>query len=270
MSKRFFHARCLYQQLLTELRLFWRSQETIFLTFLVPMMAMAIFIYLSREGMLTSVFDVLFRGLGHASLDTSQYSPITFMTLGMITYCAIAASFESPLPKLVRERAQGVLKRMGGSPLPVWTFLTAKAFSASALVFVEVLLIFGVGLVSKEFTVEGGWLDLAILLFLGTYMLSGLAFALSSLTSTHDSAIVVVHGVYIPMLLLCGAFVPIEALPAAVRAIANVLPLTYFVTPFRGVLVEGTSLMANSGDVAILILWTVGAWALAIKTFRWE
>jgi ABC-2 type transport system permease protein len=270
MSKRLFHARCLYQQLLTELRLFWRSQETIFLTFLVPMMAMAIFIYLSREGMLASVFDVLFRGLGRASLDTSEYSPITFMTLGMITYCAIAASFETPLPKLVRERAHGVLKRLGGSPLPVWTFLTAKAFSASALVFVEVLLIFGVGLVSKEFKVEGSWLDLAILLFLGTYMLSGLAFALSSLTSTHDSAIVVVHGVYIPMLLLCGAFVPIEALPAAVRAIANVLPLTYFVTPFRGVLVEGTSLMANSGDVAILILWTVGAWVLAIKTFRWE
>lgn len=270
MDKRFFYARCLYQQLLTELRLFWRSQETIFLTFLVPMMAMALFIYLSREGMLASVFDVLFRGLGREGLDTSQYSPITFMTLGMITYCGIAASFESPLPKLVRERTQGILKRLGGSPLPVWVFLTAKTLSASALVFAEVLLIFVVGLVSKEFKVQGSWLDLAILLFLGANMLSGLAFALSNLTKTHDSAIVVVHGVYIPMLLLCGAFIPVEALPGTLRAIARVLPLTYFVTPFRSVLVEGVGLTAHWGDVVILLLWTIGGWALAIKTFRWE
>jgi hypothetical protein len=58
MRKLTFHANSLYQQILTEWRLFWRSQETIFLTFLVPMMAMAIFIYLGQEGMLASVFDI--------------------------------------------------------------------------------------------------------------------------------------------------------------------------------------------------------------------
>jgi ABC-2 type transport system permease protein len=270
MRKFTFHANSLYQQILTEWRLFWRSQETIFLTFLVPMMAMAMFIYLSQEGMLVSVFDVLFRGLGAEGIEASRYSPIIFMTLGMISYCAIAATFESPLPKLVKERDRGILKRLGGTPLHKGTYLLAKAGCASTLAFAEVLLILVVGLVSKAFTVEGNWWDLAILLLLGTFMLSGFAFVLSSLTKTFDSAIVVVHGVYIPMLLLSGAFVPVEALPGALKMIANLLPLTYFVTPFRGVLVDGAHLMVHLGEVVILLLWTIGGWALAIKTFRWH
>jgi ABC-2 type transport system permease protein len=264
------HLNCLYQQLLTELRLFWRSQETVFLTFLIPMLAMALFIYLSREGMLASVFGILVRGLGGGGVDASQYFPIMFMTLGMIVYCAIAAAFESPLPKLVRERNEGVLKRLSGTPVRSWTFLTAKTLSASGLVFAEVILIFTVGLVSKEFTVQGSWWELAILLLLGIFMLSGLAFLLSNLTSTYDSAIVVVHGVYIPMLLLCGAFVPLEAMPKAVRIVAGILPLTSFVGPFRSVMVDGTHLMANAGQVLLLLLWTILGWAFAIKTFRWQ
>ena len=270
MKKSVFHANSLYYQILTEWRLFWRSQETVFLTFLVPMIAMAIFIYLSREGMLISVFNVLFRGLGAKGMEASKYSPIIFMTLGMISYCAIAATFESPLPKLVRERDRGILKRLGGTPLHAGTFLVAKAVSASTLAFAEVILILLVGLVSKEVIVVGNWWDLVFLLLLGTFMLSGFAFALSGLTKTHDSAIVVVHGVYIPMLLLSGAFIPVGALPGALKAIANILPLTYFVAPFRGILVDGISLVANLSDVVILLLWTIGGWALAMKTFRWQ
>ena len=72
MRKSAFFTHNLYRQILTEWRLFWRSQETVFLTFLVPMMAMAIFIYLSQEGMLASVFEVLFRGLGAEGLEASE------------------------------------------------------------------------------------------------------------------------------------------------------------------------------------------------------
>jgi ABC-2 type transport system permease protein len=263
------YTKCLLRQCLAEIRLFWRSQETVFLTFLVPMMATALFIYLNREGMLASVFDALFRGLGRGHLDSTEFSPISFMTLGMITYCVIAASFESPLPKLVRERSDGILKRLNGSPIRVWVYLTAKALSANILVLVEVVLIFVVGMVSKEFAIAGNSWELLLLLLLGTFMLSGLAFALSNLAKTFDSAILIVHAVYIPMLLLCGAFVPVEALPGMLRGIARVMPLTYFVAPFRSVMVEGANLASNLGDLAILGLWTIVGWALAIRTFKW-
>jgi ABC-2 type transport system permease protein len=69
-----------------------------------------------------------------------------------------------------------------------------------------------------------------------------LGFALSSVTASADGAVVAVHAIYMPMLFLCGAFIPVEAMPKALQVVAHAIPLTYFVGPFRGVMVEGAGL----------------------------
>ncbi len=79
-----------------------------------------------------------------------------------------------------------------------------------------------------------------------------------------------VHGIYIPMLFLCGGFVPLEAMPKALRVVARAFPLTYFVGPFRSIMVEGVGLAAIGRHLLILLAWTVGGWMVATKIFRWE
>ncbi len=174
------------------------------------------------------------------------------------------------MPRLVRQREAGILKRLGGTPLRKWVFLASKTLSASVLVFVEAALIFAVGLVSSGVAVVGSWWTLGAILLLGTFTMAALGFILSNLTTSADGAVVAVHAVYIPMLLLCGAFYPLEALPKALQVVAKALPLTYLVGPFRSVMVEGTGLVANGGDLLILLVWMIGGWVVAIKTFRWE
>jgi ABC-2 type transport system permease protein len=262
--------RCIQQQVVNEARLFLRSGEAVFLTFFVPMLGMALFVYLSREGMLGNVYGLLFRGLGGDSDFLVRYSPITFMMLGMIVYCIIAAGFEGLVPKVVRERSSGLTKQLRGTPMRAWVYLLAKAFNAFVLVGIEVALIFAVGLISSEFSLKGNWWDLGILLLIGTLTVSGLGYCLGNFTKSHDAAIVAVHAIYIPMLLLSGAFVPLEVLPNALRIIARCLPLTYFVSPFRSVMVDGFSLAANAANLSLLLLWMVGSWAVALRTFRWN
>ena len=162
------------------------------------------------------------------------------------------------------------MKRLGGTPLPVWVLLVAKTLSASALLFIEVALILAVGLVSSDLTVTGSWWSLGLLLLLATSTIAAFSFILSSLVDSPDAAVVAVHAVYIPMLLLCGAFVPLEALPKALQMAARAMPLTYFVGPFRSVMVEGAGLATNSGDLLVLLAWMIGGWLVAIKLFRWE
>jgi ABC-2 type transport system permease protein len=259
----------LYRQATAEVKLFWRSREAVYMTFLIPLLGMALFVYLNREGMLDGVFDVLLRGLGGQG-GLSQLPPLVFMTLGIITYCIIAAAFESPVPRLVRERQAGIFKRLGGTPLRVWNLLAAKTLSAVLLIFLEVALILAVGLVSSDITVAGsGWL-LALILLLGTFAVAPLGYILSSVTRSADAAVMAVHTIYIPMLLLCGAFVPVEALPQALQVVARVLPLTYFVAPFRSVMIDGAGLSAIAVDLLILLAWAVAGWIVAVKTFRWE
>ena len=270
MNKSINTFRSIQQQIFTEARLFIRSGEAVFLTFLVPMMAMALFVYLSREGMLANIYSLLFRGLGGDPNYLVRYSPITFMMLGMIVYCIIAAGFESLVPKVVREHSSGLTKKLGGTPLRAWVYLLSKALNAFFLVGIEVALIFAVGLAASEFSMNGNWWDLSVLLLLGTLTIAGLGYCLSNLTKTHDAAIVAVHAIYIPMLLLSGAFVPLEVLPDALRIIARFLPLTYFVILFRGVLHEGLGLVANASSLGVLLLWMIGSWTVALRTFRWN
>ena len=48
------------------------------------------------------------------------------------------------------------------------------------------------------------------------------------------------------------------------------IEITYFVLPFRSVMVEGAGLAVIGGELLILLAWMVGGWIVAIKTFRWE
>jgi ABC-2 type transport system permease protein len=259
----------LCHQVGTEFRLFWRNRQTLYLAFLVPMLGMALFVYLNREGMLESAFGAVFRGLGQdgASLGVS---PMTLMTLGLIVYCIVDVAFESAVPKFVRERSTGIHKRLGGTPLPGWVFLGGKALSASAIVALEVALILAVGLITADISVAGnGWL-LGVILLLGTLTTAALGFVLGNVITSADGAVLAVHAIYIPMLFLCGAFIPVEALPKVLQATARLIPLTYFVNPFRSVMLQGASLGAIAGDLSILVAWTVAAWIVALKTFRWR
>jgi ABC-2 type transport system permease protein len=270
MNKLTMQAASLYRQAAAEAKLFWRSRQTVYLAFLVPMLGMALFVYLNREGMLESVFGALFRGLGQGEATLGDISPMTLMTLGLIVYCIIDVAFESTVPKLVRERSAGIYKRLGGTPLRGWAFLAAKTLSASAIILIEVVLIVVVGLVSTDINVAGSWWLLAAILVLGTFVTAALGFVLSNVITSADGAVVAVHAIYIPMLFLCGAFIPLEALPKALRVVAHAVPLTYFVGPFRQVMVEGAGLAAIARDLLILLAWAAGSWIVAVRTFRWE
>ena len=264
------HARALglFYQVVVEFRLFWRNRQTIYLTFVVPMLGMALFVYLNGEGMLASVFGALQGGQGEAILN--DVSPMTLMTLGLVVYCIVDVAFESAVPRMVRERSAGIYKRLGGTPLHASVFLAAKTATASFIVLIEVVLILTVGLLSADITVRGSWWLLGVILLLGTFTTAALGFALSSLTASPEGAVVAVHAIYIPMLFLCGAFIPTEAMPKPLQLVAHAIPLTYFVGPFHTVMVDGASLKGVVSDLLILLAWLAGAWFVAIKTFRWE
>ena len=71
------------------------------------------------------------------------------------------------------------------------------------------------------------------------------------------------------MLGLSGLFVPIEALPAWLQAVARVLPLTYAVSLLRGIW-HGEGWLAHAGDVGVLAVMFAACIVLSTRVFRWE
>ena len=60
------------------------------------------------------------------------------------------------------------------------------------------------------------------------------------------------------------------AFPDAMQPVIQALPLTALNDALRAVLLDGASLFALTGWLAILALWCVGSFGVALKIFRWS
>ena len=96
-----------------------------------------------------------------------------------------------------------------------------------------------------------------------------IGFLIASIVPTARFAQPIGGAILYPMLALCGLFVPLEALPPPIHAVARALPLTYAVSLLEGIW-KGEAWSAHIGDVAALILVFAICTALSAKVFRWE
>ena len=71
------------------------------------------------------------------------------------------------------------------------------------------------------------------------------------------------------MAFLSGSFGPTDEYPAFLQAIADVLPLTYFIDVVNSVYLDGESLFADLGALAIVGAWGAAGLAVALRRFTW-
>jgi ABC-2 type transport system permease protein len=72
------------------------------------------------------------------------------------------------------------------------------------------------------------------------------------------------------MAIISGTFFTPKEYPAFLRAIADVLPLTYFTRIARDVIVRDHHLWHDPGSLAVVLVWGLVGLIAAVRTFRWE
>ncbi len=166
-------------------------------------------------------------------------------------------------------REGGILKRLRATPLRPETILTAHVIAK--LVFSSATLVL-LALAGRRFVPEG--VDVPVLRFgaallFTTVCLLSVGFVIASVVPTARFAQPFGTLILYPMIAISGLFVPIEAMPPAVQAVARFVPFTYAVSLLRGAwLREPWS--AHLGDIAVLIVTFVVCTALSARIFRWE
>ena len=71
------------------------------------------------------------------------------------------------------------------------------------------------------------------------------------------------------MAFLSGSFGPNAEYPAFLQAIADVLPLTYYLDIAYGVYLGGESFFADPKALGIVAAWGVAGLAIALRRFSW-
>ena len=105
---------------------------------------------------------------------------------------------------------------------------------------------------------------------IGAAVFAALGTATASVIRSAEGASAVVNFILLPMAFLSGAFGPTTGYPAVLRAIGDVLPLTYFVKLVNAVYLHGQGVWTQPEALAVLLAWGVAGPRLHDFKFRWE
>jgi ABC-2 type transport system permease protein len=244
--------RLLLHQLRAEQRLFWRSRELAFFTFLLP-----IVFYL----MLASAYgDDTIEGV----------SGYQFLLGGMIGYGAAATTFAGLALLLVFRRESGVLKRLRATPLPAGTYITAVLVSIVIIFLLEAAILIALGRIAFDVPLPGSLVSLLLVLLLGAGAFSALGIGLTALIRSDEGSSAVVNALYLPVAFISGAFFSENTFPDVLRLVGEILPLSHLIRLTREVIAFDATIWEHLGDAAVVAAWGVLGLVVALRRFRWE
>jgi ABC-2 type transport system permease protein len=244
--------KALLGQTQAELTLFVRDKTVVFFSLVFPVITVAFFGYLNREGQVGKV----------------PYA--SFLIAGGIGMVVSSAAFQNLSAALARERDLGILKRLGGTPLRIWTLVSAKVLTAAVITLAQALIMVAVNVVLFNAEISGDPFWGLVVLTIGVLTFSIMGISLAGLCRNADIASAAGMAIALPMQFLCGTLFPLEEMPPALRHIAQVLPLTYFVDALRGAMISGGGPVEYAKDWIILLGCLTVAFFVAVKAFRWE
>jgi ABC-2 type transport system permease protein len=143
---------------------------------------------------------------------------------------------------IVRERERGTLEQLVVTPIGKTSLMLGKTIPFAVVGYLQVTVILLLGKLLFDIPVRGS-LPLLYLLIAPFIIASlGMGLFISAVTKTQIQAMQLSFFFIMPNILLSGFMFPRAAMPEPAQWIGAALPLTYFLTVMRGVLLKGVEL----------------------------
>ena len=238
----------------TEQMLFWRNRESAFFTFFLPILFFLIF---------GSIY-------GDSTITKEHIRAAPFLQAGMIGYGVASTAFAGLAITMVIRRESGVLKRIRATPLPPATYLLAVLVSTFIVFLIEATLIVIIGRLLFHIGIPNPLGSLFVVLLLGAGCFAAMGLGLTSVVRSAEGSSAVVNFVYLPMAIISGTFFTPKEFPSFLRAIADVLPLTYYTKLTRDVMVRDHHIWSEWRSIAAVLAWGAIGLIAAVRGFRWQ
>lgn len=191
-----------------------------------------------------------------------------FMIPGVIGMILYAITSILTATTIVRERERGTIEQLIVTPIRSWELVVGKVLPYVILAFLNTLEVLALGAWWFGVPVRGSiWL---ILLLSGVFLLSSLGIGLlaSTIANTQQEAMLTVWMTLLPGIFLSGFFFPLEAMPKVLQWISYVMPLRYYLSIIRSLLLKGVGLTAIWGDALALGIFGILIMSAAALRFR--
>ncbi|HEY9419964.1 MAG TPA: ABC transporter permease [Thermoanaerobaculia bacterium] len=195
---------------------------------------------------------------------------IDFLIPGLLGMNLMGTGIWSIAFSVTTARNRRILKRLVATPMRKSHFLLAQILGRLVFLIPEIVILVGAGWLFFDVAVRGSLLLLFLACLLGAMAFCGLGLLTGSRVNTIEGVSGLANLIMLPMWLLSGVFFSSERFPDAVQPVINALPLTAMNQALRGIMTEGQGIVEVAPQLAIVSLWGIVSFAVALKIFRWR
>jgi ABC-2 type transport system permease protein len=170
---------------------------------------------------------------------------------------------------IVKEREIGTLEQIIVTPIKPAQLIIGKTIPFIAFGFIDVLIVTVVMVYWFGIAIRGDFFFLMLASFIYVLSSLGLGLFISTVSKTQQQAMMVaMFGVLLPMNFLSGFAFPIENMPGWIQPITYLIPLRYYITILRGVILKGDGFFQLIPETAALL--GIGIFILAASSLRFR
>lgn len=170
---------------------------------------------------------------------------------------------------IVKERELGTLEQIIVTPIKPAQLIIGKTIPFVILGFVDILIVTAVMVYWFGIAVRGDFLFLLIASLIYVLSSLGLGLFISTVSKTQQQAMMVaMFGILLPMNFLSGFAFPIENMPGWIQPITYLIPLRYYITIIRGVILKGGGFLQYIPETSALL--GIGILILAASSLRFR
>lgn len=236
---------------------FVRNPASLFFTLVFPLMFLVI-------------FSVIF-GNGSIPEGSKTVRVATFYVPAIAAFSVINACYTNIAISLSFSRDSGALKRIHGSPLPVWSYMAARIVHAVVMAIVLVILCAAFGAIFYGATLPTTTLPVfALTLLLGAAVFSALGVAVTAFIPNADAAPAVVNGTILPLLFISDVFIPLNNPPPWLNIVGKIFPVRHVADAMISSFFQLSGSGLHTDDLLVLGAWGIGGLIVGLRFFKWE
>jgi len=200
---------------------------------------------------------------------TGRLSYLDFMAPGILAQSVLFIAIFYGV-SAIRERDFGVLNKYMVSPISRTALVLGKAISAGVRALSQGVIVYVLALLMHIHATWEPWnvFGVLVLVVMGSAVFSTLSLVIACIVKSHERVMGMGQVMTMPLFFASNAIYPIVLMPAWLKAIASVNPLTYEVDGLRALMVQGgTSSIGLGIDFAVLLAFVAALVAIATRLY---
>ena len=168
---------------------------------------------------------------------------------------------------IVRERERGTLEQLVVTPIGKTSLMLGKTIPFAVVGYLQVTVILLLGKLLFDVPMRGSLLLLYLLIAPFIIASLGMGLFISAVTKTQIQAMQLSFFFIMPNILLSGFIFPRSAMPEPAQWVGAALPLTYFLTVMRSVLLKGVEFGDVWREALVLMGFAVLLVGMSVRKF---